>query len=87
MSLTADTDKDGINPYLKSLFSAIAVKDTDQDTTLGKHGDLIQWIIEHLGGVTGDVSQNVIWKHTGTKPTSSNVTSFTGKNTIWYCEA
>ena len=88
MSLTADTDKDGINPYLKSLFSAIAVKDTDQDTTLGKHGDLIQWIIEHLGGVSGDVSQSgVIWKHTGTKPTSSNVTSFTGKNTIWYCEA
>lgn len=57
MSLTADTDKDGINPYLKSLFSAVAVKDTDQDTTLGKHGDLIQWIIEHLGGVIGDVSQ------------------------------
>lgn len=101
MSLTADTDKDGINPYLKSLFSAVAVKDTDQDTTLGKHGDLIQWIIEHLGGVIGDVSQftekinklenwtansGVIWKHTGTKPTSSNVTSFTGENTIWYCE-
>lgn len=57
MSLTADSDKDGINPYLKSLFSAVAVKDTDQDTTLGKHGDLIQWIIEHLGGVIGDVSQ------------------------------
>jgi hypothetical protein len=102
MSLTADTDKDGINPYLKSLFSAVAVKDTDQDTTLGKHGDLIQWIIEHLGGVIGDVSQygedirrlnlwtansGVIWKHTSAKPTSSNVTSFTGRNTIWYCEA
>ena len=102
MSLTADTDKDGINPYLKSLFSAVAVKDTDQDTTLGKHGDLIQWIIEHLGGVIGDVSQygedirrlnlwtansGVIWKHTSAKPTISNVTSFTGRNTIWYCEA
>ena len=103
MSLTADTDKDGINPYLKSLFSAVAVKDTDQDTTLGKHGDLIQWIIEHLGGVIGDVSQygedirrlnywtansGVIWKHIDNKPTcSADVTGFTGKNTIWYCEA
>ena len=64
MSLTADSDKDGINPYLKSLFSAVAVKDTDQDTTLGKHGDLIQWMIEHLGGVIGDVSQygEDIWR-------------------------
>lgn len=103
MSLTADSDKDGINPYLKSLFSAVAVKDTDQDTTLGKHGDLIQWIIEHLGGVIGDVSQygedirrlnywtansGVIWKHIDNKPTcSADVTGFTGKNTIWYCEA
>lgn len=103
MSLTADTDKDGINPYLKSLFSAVAVKDTDQDTTLGKHGDLIQWIIEHLGGVIGDASQygedirrlnywtansGVIWKHIDNKPTcSADVTGFTGRNTIWYCEA
>jgi hypothetical protein len=103
MSLTADSDKDGINPYLKSLFSAVAVKDTDQDTTLGKHGDLIQWIIEHLGGVIGDVSQygedirrlnywtansGVIWKHIDNKPTcSADVTGFTGRNTIWYCEA
>lgn len=102
MSLTADTDKDGINPYLKSLFSAVAVKDTDQDTTLGKHGDLIQWIIEHLGGVIGDVSQygedirrlnywtansGVIWKHIDNKPTcSADVTGFTEENTIWYCE-
>lgn len=103
MSLTADSDKDGINPYLKSLFSAVAVKDTDQDTTLGKHGDLIQWIIEHLGGVMGDVSQygedirrlndwtansGMTWKHIDNKPTcSADVTSFTGRNTIWYCEA
>lgn len=103
MSLTADSDKDGINPYLKSLFSAVAVKDTDQDTTLGKHGDLIQWIIEHLGGVMGDVSQygedirrlndwtansGMTWKHIDNKPTcSADVTGFTGRNTIWYCEA
>lgn len=103
MSLTADSDKDGINPYLKSLFSAVAVKDTDQDTTLGKHGDLIQWIIEHLGGVMGDVSQfgddirrlndwtansGMTWKHIDNKPTcSADVIGFTGKNIIWYCEA
>jgi hypothetical protein len=31
VSLTADSDVDGINPYQKALFSAVAVKDTDQD--------------------------------------------------------
>lgn len=97
MSLTADTDRDGINPYLKSLFSAVAVKDTDQDTTLVKHGDLIQWIIEHLGGVISDVSQlknwtansGVIWKqipNSAIPKNYSEVTAFTGNNTIWYCE-
>ena len=48
MSLSATTDSDGINPYLKTLFNAINKKDNDQDITLNNHGDLIQWILKNL---------------------------------------
>lgn len=48
MSLSATTDSDGTNPYLKTLFNAINKKDNDQDITLNNHGDLIQWILKNL---------------------------------------
>lgn len=53
ISLDSTSDVNGINPYIKSLFSAVAVKDNDQDKTLIKHGDLIEWLIKN-GARKGD---------------------------------
>ena len=64
LSLNATNDKNGINPYLKSLFSGVAVKDNDQDKTLIKHGELIEWLIKNRNqeGITYKPGYGIIMK-------------------------
>lgn len=50
VTLDAQDDINGINPYIKSLIESITLKDVDQDKTLIKHGELIEWLIKNGGG-------------------------------------
>ena len=82
MSLSATTDSDGINPYLKTLLNAINKKDNDQDIALTNHGDLIQWIIKNLD-ITG---KKMHWEYVPETVTSNKdaVASLTEENTLYY---
>ena len=80
MSLSATTDSDGINPYLKTLFNAVNKKDNDQDITLNNHSDLIQWILKHLNGQGGS---ELKWQEI-TNTAKSAISSYKAKNTMYY---
>lgn len=80
MSLSATTDIDGINPYLKTLFNAVNKKDNDQDITLNNHSDLIQWILKHLNGQGGS---ELKWQEI-TNTAKSAISSYKAKNTMYY---
>ena len=84
MSLTATTDSDGTNPYLKTLFNAINKKDNDQDITLNNHGDLIQWILKNLNPpppVTGTDLKWIEFSNTGRDYIKNNCTA---KSAVYY---
>lgn len=82
MSLSATTDSDGINPYLKTLFNAISKKDNDQDITLNNHGDLIQWILKHLHGQT-PTGTDMKWLEMESTA-KSDISSYSARNTMYY---
>ena len=82
MSLSATTDSDGINPYLKTLFNAINKKDNDQDITLNNHGDLIQWILKHLHGQT-PTGTDMKWLEMESTA-KSDISSYSARNTMYY---
>lgn len=83
LSLDAETDSDGINPYLKTLFNAINKKDNDQDITLNNHGDLIQWILKNMNRpeTTGT---DLLWTNIPTPTAKSDLAKYTDENTIYY---
>lgn len=98
ISLDATSEENGINPYIKSLFSAVAVKDNDQDKTLIKHGDLIEWLIKHRSSGSGvnykagyginisndyEISVKDRWVYVP-DITSANYQSLNEENTFYY---
>ena len=85
MNLSATTDSDGINPYLKTLFNAINKKDNDQDITLNNHGDLIQWILKNLNPPPPVTGTDLLWQPM-TAGTAKNTikTQYTATSSIYY---
>lgn len=83
ISLDATTDSDGINPYLKTLFNAINKKDNDQDSTLNNHGELIQWLINHLNKheTTGS---DLLWQYITPPTAKSQLEDYTARDVIYY---
>lgn len=84
MSLSATTDSDGINPYLKTLFNAISKKDNDQDITLNNHGDLIQWILKNLNPHKPDTGTDLMWIPMSATDKNTIKTKYTAANTIYF---
>lgn len=92
ISLTADSDIDGINPYQKALFSAVAVKDTDQDKALMKHGELIEWLIKNLNEAQNGINtveqwitnEGVMWRHVAQPNVKSDIVNYTARNTVYF---
>mgnify|MGYP007053701740 CR=1 FL=1 len=84
MSLTATTDSDGTNPYLKTLFNAINKKDNDQDITLNNHGDLIQWILKNLNPPPPISGTDLTWVRINTPTTSGQLTAYNESNRMYY---
>lgn len=92
ISLTANSDIDGINPYQKALFSAVAVKDTDQDKAIMKHGELIEWLIKNLQQAKSEINtveqwitdEGVMWRHVAQPNVPADIVSYTAKNTVYY---
>lgn len=92
VSLTADSDVDGINPYQKALFSAVAVKDTDQDKALIKHSELIEWLIRNLGKAQTQINNNsewiaengVIWQNISGVTSQAIASRYRKPKTIYY---
>lgn len=81
ITLDAEDDTVGINPYLKSLFSAVSVKDNDQDKILMKHGELIDWLIKH-SSETPSVPNN--WIHIEYPSNSAEIAAYQEEHTIYY---
>lgn len=84
ISLSATTDSDGINPYLKTLFNAINKKDNDQDITLNNHGDLIQWILKNLNPHKPDTGTDLMWIPMSATDKNTIKTKYTAANTIYF---
>lgn len=84
MSLTATTDSDGTNPYLKTLFNAINKKDNDQDITLNNHGDLIQWILKNLNPPPPISGTDLTWVKINPPTTSGQLTNYNEPNRMYY---
>lgn len=81
ITLDAQDDTNGINPYIKSLFRSVAEKDTDQDSTLITHGKLIKWLIKNTSGGSGDT---IKYELISSPQDKSELTPFSAKNTIYY---
>lgn len=80
VKLNADTDQDGINPYLKTLFNAISTKDNDQDIALNKQGELIQWILNHLQAAV----ENIVYRKIDKPTTPEELKRYNREHTIYY---
>lgn len=83
ISMTATTDSDGINPYLKTLFNAINKKDNDQDVTLNNHGDLIQWIIKNLNPPPPLTGTDITWEYK-TDMSKTAISGYNKPGTMYY---
>ena len=84
MSLSATTDSDGTNPYLKTLFNAINKKDNDQDITLNNHGDLIQWILKNLNPPPPVTGTDLKWIRMETTAKDYIKNNCTAKSAVYY---
>ena len=86
ISLDAQDDINGINPYIKSLFSAVADKDNDQDKSLVKHGELIEWLIKNNGVSANNwiAKYGVKWKRVPQPTKSADIAKYTDKNTVYF---
>ena len=88
VSLTAESDIDGINPYQKALFSAVAVKDTDQDKALIKHSELIEWLIENLNGARNEINileqKSVEWVNIPAPTSESDARRYYKNQTVYF---
>lgn len=85
MSVNSTTDdKQGINPYLKTLFNAINKKDNDQDITLNNHGDLIQWILKNLNPPPPVTGTDLKWIRMETTGKDYIQNECTAKSAVYY---
>ena len=85
MSVNSTTDdKQGINPYLKTLFNAINKKDNDQDITLNNHGDLIQWILKNLNPPPPVTGTDLKWIRMETTGRDYIQNECTAKSAVYY---
>ena len=84
MSLSATTDSDGTNPYLKTLFNAINKKDNDQDITLNNHGDLIQWILKNLNPPPPITGTDLKWIPMSATDKNTIKTQYTATSSIYF---
>lgn len=84
MTLDAADDSKGINPYLKSLFDALADKDNEQDITLNSHGNLIQWIIKHLNTPYNPSGDDITWVYE-TDMSKSAIAGYNELATMYFC--